>query len=593
MSITENIAHPLVSSFGWALFHSLWQFLLIAMLCRLALMFTSKSKANTRYIISLLALLAMPLTFGITYARQYAIYADARQIINLEFADASIYTTYGDTNLFVIDKTIPAFIETVDPYTSHVFWLYLAGLLLFSTHGVVSYCRVRILRFKHTESISTNWREKINQLCHRAGLAEGKIHILHSTKVLVPAVIGLIKPLILLPIGMFTALDSGQIETIILHEMRHIRNKDHYVNALQTLLEILLFYHPAMWWISRQLRSEREKRVDEWVVGHTGSRIEYAQALFTLENNRSGVLQPALAATHSKNLLLTRIKNIMTMKTKRMNYGRSLAALSLTLAALVSLAWYDPATSISKFGVSEPVYFSSFTNQPVPAQTLQAMAHEEEATDTPPVYLASNNPKNMYLHDGTVISWESLSEKDRAEIRKALAETRLALAEVNKEMQDTFNSEEFSRQMREASEEMRKAVEEANREISNFNSEEFREEMRQVREEVRKALEEAKVEVNAQINSEEFREEMRRAGEEVKIAMEELRKVDWEGIGIEVNRAMQEVGKTLEELGPIVNDVIKEIKIDEILQEVFEALEKATAPADSNKRAQDPPQRED
>jgi bla regulator protein blaR1 len=87
-----------------------------------------------------------------------------------------------------------------------------------------------------------------------------------SPRISIPIVTGFIKPVILLPLAIFSSLDVRQVEAILLHELYHVRNYDHWVNTIQNFLEILFFFHPATWWISAQVRHEREKKVDEQVV---------------------------------------------------------------------------------------------------------------------------------------------------------------------------------------------------------------------------------------------------------------------------------------------------------------------------------------
>lgn len=614
MNVVENITHPFMNALGWSILHSVWQFFLAALLCKLALTFAGKAKATTRHFISLITMVALPVTFGLTFARQYGIYSSAKKIVNIEFADAALFSASGENSFYVVENHLPAFLKIFEPYTSWVFWLYLTGLLIFSLHGMVDFYRVQLLRRRRTSPIPENWQRKVSGLCKNAGITRHPINVVLSGRVLVPVVIGVFKPMILLPFTMFTALSPEQIETILLHELRHIKNKDQYINLLQTLLEILFFYHPAMWWISKQLRSEREKRIDEWVVGKSPSPIVYAQALFTLETNRSGALQPALAATQSKNLLLTRIKNIMTMKTRRLNHGRNLAALSIIFAAILSLALYDPVSGVNSFGIPEPGYFSSSTYQNISSLDLLAMAPQEQAPDEPPKLVVNSDPKTVYLHDGSGIDWDDFSEEDRIELRKAMQEARLAMEEVNREVvalinseefrknmnmvsqevqkaveeanrevYKEFNSEEFNREMQQVAEEVRKAMEDVNREVlEKINSEEFREEMQQVTEEVRRAIEEANREVYESFNSEEFHLEMQKASEEVRKALEELNNADWEAIGTEVGKAINETNRALEEIGPALEEALKELNIEEIMKEVMEALEKAAeAPVDT------------
>ena len=108
------------------------------------------------------------------------------------------------------------------------------------------------------------------------------ITLFESTLVDVPTVIGFVKPVILLPASVLGGLTPQQLEAILAHELAHIRRHDYIVNLLQSLLETLLFYHPAVWWLSRRIRIEREHCCDDLAVSLCGDPLVYARALADL-----------------------------------------------------------------------------------------------------------------------------------------------------------------------------------------------------------------------------------------------------------------------------------------------------------------------
>ena len=127
------------------------------------------------------------------------------------------------------------------------------------------------------------------------------MRIAQSSLVQVPVVIGYARPLILLPVSVVTGLTPSQMEAILAHELGHILRHDWLVNALQIVVETMLFYHPAMWWVSRRLRDTRELCCDDLAIGLVSDRAVLARALLVLEELRqqAAVLMPApsLAAT--------------------------------------------------------------------------------------------------------------------------------------------------------------------------------------------------------------------------------------------------------------------------------------------------------
>jgi bla regulator protein blaR1 len=588
MSIAENISHPLVSALGWTVLHSLWQLLVIALLWRLSLELSRKHPAQVRYHLGLLALLAIPVTFVVTFIRQWGIYSSAKRVVSMQFEDAVWYARGGGADFYMVNKSYPASLERFEGYMPVVFWIYVAGLLLFSLHGIFSYYRIYTLRTYQVGPLPLQWKRRIPSLAKTAGVS-GRISVRISKRVSIPVVIGFLKPVILLPLAMMSSLSPDQVEAVLLHEFRHIRNKDHYINFFQNLLEILFFYHPVTWMISRQLRDERENRVDEWVVKKTGTPLIYAQALLSLENKRSSILQPVLAATQSKTLLLSRIKNIMTMKTRSFKPGRNLAALAIILAATLSLAWFDPTKSMNTYAFqdyADRINYSGETtlpesqpSAPAPAES-SASLRSTASTDAPATLRSTSSgsastqaigetdkkPRKIILSDGSSMEWESLSEKDRQQIQDAMREARLAIEQMNREMIDKFNSEEFRREMQKASEEVRLAMEEMNRE---FNSEEFRMEMHKANEEVRRAM----GEMNREFNSEEFRMEMQKASEEVRRAMEEMnREFNSEEFRMEMQKASEEVRRAMEEMNREFNSEEFRREMEKAGKEVRKAM---------------------
>ena len=148
---------------------------------------------------------------------------------------------------------------------------------------------------------------------HLAGLAahlriSRPVALLESCFIDTPVLIGYLRPVILLPIGCLTGLSVTQVECILLHELAHVARHDYLVNLIQSMAEGLLFYHPAVWWVSRAVRAERENCCDDRVVELMGDARAYAATLAALEERRALVPDAALAATGGN--LMKRIRRL-------------------------------------------------------------------------------------------------------------------------------------------------------------------------------------------------------------------------------------------------------------------------------------------
>jgi beta-lactamase regulating signal transducer with metallopeptidase domain len=154
----------------------------------------------------------------------------------------------------------------------------------------------------------SRWQSACRRIAYRIGLPAAA-HVVESTLVEVPTLVGWMRPVILLPVAAIAALTPGQVEAILAHELAHIRRHDYAINLLQTLAETLLFYHPAVWWLSNRIRIEREHCCDEIAVAVCGDAVGYARALAQLEAWRVPSTVIALAATGGP--LLDRVRRIL------------------------------------------------------------------------------------------------------------------------------------------------------------------------------------------------------------------------------------------------------------------------------------------
>ena len=144
-----------------------------------------------------------------------------------------------------------------------------------------------------------DWQQRLDGLAARLRISK-PVALLESCLAEVPVVIGYARPVILMPVGLLAGLPVAQVEAILIHELAHIRRQDYLVNLMQTFIEGLLFYHPAVWWISGVIRAERENCCDDLAVAVTGDARQYAAALAALEQNRWAAHELALAANWRK-----------------------------------------------------------------------------------------------------------------------------------------------------------------------------------------------------------------------------------------------------------------------------------------------------
>jgi uncharacterized protein (TIGR03435 family) len=164
-------------------------------------------------------------------------------------------------------------------------WVHLIGGCMFA----------KLMKSSSVREAPAAWRETLDILKARVGVS-APVRMLVSATVQVPTVVGWLTPVILFPVGVLTGLAPEYIEALLAHELAHIRRRDYLVSVLQGVAEAMLFYHPAVWWVSSQIRTEREMCSDDVAVAVGGDALAYVRALAGLESNRARQVAPLLAA---------------------------------------------------------------------------------------------------------------------------------------------------------------------------------------------------------------------------------------------------------------------------------------------------------
>jgi beta-lactamase regulating signal transducer with metallopeptidase domain len=280
---------------GWTLVHSIWEGGLIAALLVVIRSTMRGAKSDTRYLMSVAALALMLIAPLITAALLYGTNGSASNEIITRVAPGS----FGGLARQRVDLIAPWLVD-----------LWLLGVLAFSVRLVAGLLRTRALIEEGTRP-ADEWVVTLTyQLMDRIGMRQ-VVRVLESSRVHVPLVAGWLRPALLIPGSLLTGLTPYQLELIIVHELAHIRRHDYLVNVCQAVAETLLFYHPAIWWISGRIRDEREHCCDDFtLVACGGSARDYATVLLTIEESRGQAL--GFAAAASGGSLVRRVRRLVS-----------------------------------------------------------------------------------------------------------------------------------------------------------------------------------------------------------------------------------------------------------------------------------------
>lgn len=303
--ITKFFSEDVIQALCRTLVHSLWQGLLIALLAALALVFTKRSSASVRYHLLVALLCCLVFGFILTF------------IIELQ--------NEVKPGVLVRSGPSPSLSGIVD-YTFAYVQAH-AGIIIFIWLIIISLRGMRILfnmymlgRMKKVKvrKLAGIWQLRLTELAGNMG-ARRAVTLLESGITKVPLVIGYLKPVILIPIGLVNALNQQEVEAILMHELAHIKRRDYLINLLQVVAETFLFFNPAVLWLSSLIRAEREHCCDDIVVGHTRNKIAYIHALVHFEEYRLGSPGHALAFSGKNGSVLQRLERMTHRSNRSLN----------------------------------------------------------------------------------------------------------------------------------------------------------------------------------------------------------------------------------------------------------------------------------
>lgn len=278
---------------GWTLVHFLWQGAAIALLYRMADLALARGSASARYVLALSTLLGMLAVSLGTLAYEEASYSQPSA--SLEAARTIVWSTSPvETAASSPAALLPAHDFHITRLMPYLDGLWFTGVLILSFRALGGWWVIRLLRLSRLERAPHRLLLRVDYLRRRMGIRRF-VDLRLSNGIVNPLTAGVWRPWILLPVSALTSLSPEQIEVILSHELAHIRRADYFWNILQTVVETIFFFHPAVWWISRRVREERELCCDDIAVEMCSDPTLYAGALLRLEEERKNRLHLAMA----------------------------------------------------------------------------------------------------------------------------------------------------------------------------------------------------------------------------------------------------------------------------------------------------------
>lgn len=337
---------------GWTIAASIWQSALLWMIYQAICGLHRKISPSHKHFIAVVLLLGSFGWFSVTLANKYREAIKLNEYLSGLAANTNAATTHSSDILFS-HKGLTDFANQYLPYISAA---YLIVLLLLSVKLINAYLYSKQLKTKGLLQPDEHWIDLVNKYARKIGIVK-KVHIHLSRQISVPATLNFFKPVILLPLAAFNHLTPQQVESILLHELAHIKRNDYLINIIASVIETILFFNPFVHLLGKSLKKEREHCCDDFVLQHRFDPHSYASALLSLEHLRVGLPPLAIAATgKNSHQLLARIKRIMNVSTTNFNYGQRLLALVLMSLMMITVAWLSPSSENNSFSFTEAIY---------------------------------------------------------------------------------------------------------------------------------------------------------------------------------------------------------------------------------------------
>jgi len=425
--LPENWLHAL----GATLFHSLWLGVILALLAGLVMFTTRKASATWRYNLLTVCLGLFVIAIGFTFYQelQQPVYNAQSQAvhqsgINLPkaIADQQAVTNVQHDMYSGLNRILSL-------WNAYAYQIVLVWFLIIcgkSIQLMVGLNGVYHLRNHKTYAAGKKWDDKLNELAQKLGLSQ-QVKVMQSGIAQVPMVVGHFKPLILIPLGLLNGLSNAEVEAILSHELAHIKRKDYLVNLLQSFIEIVFFFNPAVLWVSQLIKTEREHCCDDLAIACVNDRKNYVQALIVCQEFKQRAPAYAMAITGKKGSLLHRASRMLFNTNSTLNkMEKTILTIALVSVVVCTAAFKSVgnAKTVTKKEISTSIVALQDTTRKKarPAEGKSADQLEKEINAKMDSQLKKLNEKQQQQETKEDIKARQADERARKEDAKRAQE---------------------------------------------------------------------------------------------------------------------------------------------------------------------------
>ncbi|MBE5318100.1 M48 family metalloprotease [Pedobacter sp. MR2016-19] len=338
--LPENWLHAL----GATLFHSLWLGVILALLAGLVMFTTRKASATWRYNLLTVCLALFVIAIAITFYQELQQPVNHGQSQTVHQIGINLPKAIGDQQAVtnVQQDMYSGLNRILSLWNAYAYQIVLVWFLIIcgkSIQLMVGLNGVHHLRNHKTYAAGKKWDEKLNELAQKLGLTQ-QVKVMQSGIAQVPMVVGHFKPLILIPLGLLNGLSNAEVEAILSHELAHIKRKDYLVNLLQSFIEIVFFFNPAVLWVSQLIKTEREHCCDDLAIACVNDRKNYVQALIVCQEFKQRAPAYAMAMNGNKGSLLHRASRMLFNTNSTLNkMEKTILTIALVSVVVCSAAF--------------------------------------------------------------------------------------------------------------------------------------------------------------------------------------------------------------------------------------------------------------
>jgi bla regulator protein blaR1 len=602
-TVNHFISDEAISALGWTFVNILWQGFLIAFLLGLFLRIFKNISSDVRYYLALFSLFLIIAVSVFNFVAHYEPVANKEAItfnetIKSIVAENSQITIIDNNNS--LKESLLFFYTHIDRYFPVFINIWMVGMLIFLVKLILGLLFIQRLKFNTLPFSDEQWINRFKSIEKKLSL-DKRIKYLESTLVKIPMVLGYLKPVIIVPAGMLAGLPVNQIEAIIAHELAHIKRNDYLFNIFQSIIEMIYFFHPAVWYISSVVRTERENCCDDIALTVCDGSLTYAKALVSVQELNPGKVYSAVAFSGQKKQLLNRIKRmIMKPEMKSTQSDKYIAALIVIAGLLITTL--SMSFEASSKETAPMVNDENFVN---PITNYVTLRNEAIAEVKKPIVKIQQvdtikrhqKEDHINIEDNTII--KTFRDKDGKKKEMKVKLKNGAIAELyidDKKIPDSefpkYQAEvdELISDLKEAKEDIRRAM----KEVEEIDFEKIRKEVEEsmkdvqidmvkIQAEIAQSIKEAK-EIDIEKIMKEVEANMDRMKDfdyqeimkDVQESLEEIKHIDME----EIQLQMEEVRKQMEnidydkiraEIEKNRQEFMTQIDIEEIQKEVHKA----------------------